>query len=206
MTAEAPRLRTEHFELRGFEAGDLEAYTAMHADPDVMRMIAEGLPMTPSQAWAQLAFHIGQWELRGYGTWAVVDATDGRLAGRIGLLHPPDLADPELGLLLDKPWQRQGYGRELGIAVFDWAWNVAGLTRITCWIRPSNVATWTIAESLDGLRVGSAERHGATFDLWAFGPDPAALAAEVAAHPLLPTAPAPTPEGGWRSRLKGRRS
>jgi RimJ/RimL family protein N-acetyltransferase len=168
VTTEAPTIRTERFVLRGFRAADVDEYLTIHADAEVMRLVAEGRALEPPQAWAQLAFHIGQWRLRGYGSWAIEDVETGRLAGRVGFLHPPDLELPELGVVLARAWQGRGCGREVLGAVLEWAFHERGLARVTSWVRPGHDASAAMVASLGGRLTGTQQRSGATFDVWTF--------------------------------------
>jgi RimJ/RimL family protein N-acetyltransferase len=57
--------------LRMFRESDLDAYAAMCGDPDVMRYLGDGYPLTRAEAWRNLALILGHWQLRGFGFWAV---------------------------------------------------------------------------------------------------------------------------------------
>lgn len=68
-----PTLETDRLILRLFRETDLDAYSEMCADPDVMRYIGVGQPLSRSEAWRNMAMILGHWQLRGYGLWAVVE-------------------------------------------------------------------------------------------------------------------------------------
>jgi RimJ/RimL family protein N-acetyltransferase len=88
MTTAIPTLTTLRLVLRPFEPGDLAPLAAIHADPQVMRYVGDGRPCTREQTWRSMATHLGHWQLRGYGKWAVVEQATGRLIGRAGLWQP----------------------------------------------------------------------------------------------------------------------
>lgn len=56
-----PSISTDRLVLRGFEPRDEPAYIAMMADPDVTRFLADGKPLSPFDAWRQLAMFIGRY-------------------------------------------------------------------------------------------------------------------------------------------------
>jgi hypothetical protein len=69
-TFEIPTLTTERLRLRAFAAGDLDAYAAMQANPEVMRFLVDGRTHTRVEVWRIIAGSLGSWPLRGYGMWA----------------------------------------------------------------------------------------------------------------------------------------
>jgi RimJ/RimL family protein N-acetyltransferase len=50
-TFEIPTLVTARLRLRAFHAGDLDAYAAMQANPEVMRYLITGNTATRIQVW-----------------------------------------------------------------------------------------------------------------------------------------------------------
>ena len=72
-------LETERLRLRMFRTADFEAYAAICADPDVMRYLGDGKPLSKADAWRQIAMILGHWSLRGYGLWAVEERATGAL-------------------------------------------------------------------------------------------------------------------------------
>ena len=52
-TIEIPALRTSRLLLRAFHAGDLEAYAAMNADPEVRQFLG-GRVLTQQETWAAM--------------------------------------------------------------------------------------------------------------------------------------------------------
>ena len=55
---------------------DMDAHrqelAAIVADPAVMRFIGNGGPVERDVAWRLMAFHLGEWALRGRGNWAAL--------------------------------------------------------------------------------------------------------------------------------------
>jgi RimJ/RimL family protein N-acetyltransferase len=77
VTLETPRLL-----LRAFRGGDLEAYAAMSADPEVMRYIGAGASLDRNESWRSISGMLGHWQLLGYGMWALEEKATGALVGR----------------------------------------------------------------------------------------------------------------------------
>jgi RimJ/RimL family protein N-acetyltransferase len=115
-TFEIPTLTTERLRLRAFAAGDLDAYAAMQANPEVMRFLVDGRTHTRVEVWRIMAGFLGHWPLRGYGMWACVKADSGSFVGSIGIFQPLDWPEPELAYSLDRPFWGHGFATEAAAA------------------------------------------------------------------------------------------
>ena len=97
MTAfEIPTVITARLRLRAFCAGDLDAYAAMQANPEIMRYLLTGQTATRVQVWYTMLTSLGSWALRGYGMWACEEIAGGRFIGSVGIFEPLDWPEPEI--------------------------------------------------------------------------------------------------------------
>jgi hypothetical protein len=108
MPMAALRLETERLLLRQFRDTDIDAYAAMLADPEVMRYIGEGKPLTRDDAWRNMAMVAGHWSLRDYGMWAAEERSSGAFVGRVGLYYPEGWPGQEVGWALARPYWGEG--------------------------------------------------------------------------------------------------
>src|SRR5687767_306644 len=106
------QLETDRLVLRLFVESDLEAYARICADPEVMKYLGSRKPLNRAEAWRQMAFFLGHWQLRGYGIWAVEEKAGGALVGRIGLHNPEGWPGLEVGWLLGRAVWGRGYAPE----------------------------------------------------------------------------------------------
>src|SRR5437764_9602721 len=91
MTAFAiPTVETARLRLRAFHAADLDAYSAMQANPEVMRYLLTGQTASRVQTWYTMLTSLGSWALRGYGMWACDEIAAGRFIGSVGIFEPLD--------------------------------------------------------------------------------------------------------------------
>jgi RimJ/RimL family protein N-acetyltransferase len=67
---EIPTVTTDRLRLRAFQADDLDAYSTMQVNPEVMRYLVTGHTSTRAEVWRTMATSLGAWALRGYGMWA----------------------------------------------------------------------------------------------------------------------------------------
>jgi RimJ/RimL family protein N-acetyltransferase len=165
-----PRLETERLHMRPWHASDFEAFAAIMADADVARYLS-GTPLSRADAWRSLAAGVGQWHLRGYGTWAVERKSDGALLGRVGIIHPEGWPGIEVGWTLGKEAWGKGYATEAALASIDYAFITLPLDRVISIIHPQNVASQKVAARVGetkGQRI-NLEFGGKDYpaDIWA---------------------------------------
>jgi len=125
-------LATDRLILRQWEAGDLEPFARMNADPEVMRYFLTTLDRRASDDFARV-IEAGIAE-RGWGLWAVEVVGVAPFIGFVGL-HPvaPDLAGGEIveiGWRLDRPYWGRGYATEAGRVVLAHAFARLGLAEL----------------------------------------------------------------------------
>jgi RimJ/RimL family protein N-acetyltransferase len=167
MTAfEIPSVVTERLRLRAFRAGDLDAYAAMQANPEVMRYLVTGGTATRVQVWYTMLTAMGSWALRRYGMWAVEEIATGRFAGSVGIFQPLDWPEPEIAYSLDRPFWGRGLATEAAGAARDWLFANFPYPRAASFIRPENRASIRVAERLGAVCEGTTELRGVTFQHW----------------------------------------
>ena len=142
------QLQTDRLLLRMFRESDLEAYASFCADPEVMRYLGEGKPLSRIEAWRHLALVLGHWQLRGYGLWAVEERATGALVGRIGFWNPEGWPDFEVGWTLGRPYWGKGFATEGARAALQFAFTEMQRTHVISLIRPENANSIRVAERL----------------------------------------------------------
>ena len=152
-----PELHTRRLVLRRFTEQDLDAYAEMCANPEVMRFLGPGKPLSRADAWRQIAFFLGHWELRGYGMWAVEEKESGSFVGRIGFLDPEGWPGFELGWALGREWWGKGFATEGARAALEHAFGELGRTHVISLVYPENAPSIRVAERLGEVLEGETE-------------------------------------------------
>jgi RimJ/RimL family protein N-acetyltransferase len=134
-------LQTQRLLLRPFREDDLDEYAYICADAEVMRYIGDGRPLGRADAWRQMAFLLGHWQLRGFGIWAAQSRETGALLGRIGLYRPEGWPGLEVGWLLDRACWGQGLATEGGWVALEYAFTQLGASHVLRVIHPDNAAS-----------------------------------------------------------------
>jgi len=141
-------LETERLILRMFREDDAAAYARICADAEVMRYIGEGRALSVLEAWRQMAYIVGHWQLRGYGHWAVEEKSSGRLMGRIGFFNPAGWPGFELGWTLGREFWGKGYATEGARRAPKYAFEEMDRDHVISLIQPDNKASIKVAERL----------------------------------------------------------
>jgi RimJ/RimL family protein N-acetyltransferase len=147
-----PTLRTERLILRAPLLADFEPYAAFFASP---RSGYEDGPKSRGAAWKEFAAAVGQWALRGYGAWSLEERATGAYAGEVGIFHPANYPEPEIGWTLMAPFEGRGLAFEAACAARDWAYATLGLASLVSYIDAANLRSVRLAERL-GARLDRA--------------------------------------------------
>lgn len=91
----------------------------------------------------------------GYGMWVVINKADGQLIGRAGIEPKEDFA--ELGYVIAREYQNQGYATEVCRGVLLYAADTLGLPDIYVRVQKENTASLRICEKLKFEPVPRAE-------------------------------------------------
>jgi RimJ/RimL family protein N-acetyltransferase len=153
------RLETERLILRMFREDDFEPFARMCADAEVMRYIG-GKIYTRFEAWRSMAFHIGHWQLLGYGHWAIEEKASGCFIGRVGFLNPAGWPGFEIGWTLRRESWGKGYATEGARRALDYAFTELGREHVISLIHPENAASIRVAERLGEKVEGTTEVLG----------------------------------------------
>lgn len=165
-----PELITPRLRLRAFLANDFDAYAEMMADPDVTRFLGDGHALSRREAWRQMAMFLGHWALRGYGIWAVEERATNTFIGRIGCHYPEGFPGFEIAYTLARQAWGHGYAREGAEASLTFARETLRQRDIVSVIRPDNIASIRVAESLGARRAETVEFYGAPSVLYRYPP------------------------------------
>ena len=155
---ETPRLR-----LRRWRPEDLDTLACWHADPVLMRHM--GKPSFAREETEVLLAGVERhWQTHGFGLWAAEEKETRVLIGRVGLSYHrewPD--DPEVGWLIDAPWQGRGLATEAGAACLRYAFGELAFERVVSISTAENGASRRVMAKLGFTP--SQEVHDSVFGL-----------------------------------------
>ena len=140
------RLRTQRLILRRWRDSDREPFARMNADPEVMRYFPRALTRHESDALIDRSD--AEFDLRGYGRWAVEIPDEAPLIGFVGLSLATFQPMPEIGWRLDRSAWGRGFATEAARATIEDAFDRLGLEEVLSWTVPTNLASIRVMERL----------------------------------------------------------
>jgi RimJ/RimL family protein N-acetyltransferase len=145
-------LVTERLLLRRWRPEDLDPFAAICANPEVMRFIGTGRPLSHAQVRRVIAAFEQGWEARGFGLWAAELRDTGDLAGFVGLhvpaFLPQILPAVEVGFRLARSCWGRGLATEGARASLRHAFNDLGLDRVVSIRHPGNGRSGRVMDKL----------------------------------------------------------
>jgi RimJ/RimL family protein N-acetyltransferase len=145
-SVETPRLM-----LRLPEEHDAEPLVIIHQDPEVLEkkqvtlMAPTGAIDVGLQNVRRMRRH---WDERGYGQWAVVEKSSGRVIGCVGFFHPDGWPGIDLGWIFHRERWGHGFATEACRAALEWAWQTDGIDHVISLIAPHDLRSIRIATKI----------------------------------------------------------
>jgi len=152
-------LETDRLFLRrwGIPA-DVDAARSIFADPEVMRYIPAGV-MSDEQIERMMGRFNAEIDERGFGLWAVIERTSGRLVGESGLHVYAPTGEVEIAWLYAKDVWGNGYATEAGAAILKYGFERADLGRIICLVDGRNRRSMAVADRLGFAYLGDDQYY-----------------------------------------------
>ena len=145
-------LATERLVLRQWHSGDVNPFSELCGDPEVMSWIGDGSTRTPQECLRIVGTFQSAWARDGFGLFAVEDCNSQRFIGFCGLSVPEFLPEilpaVEIGWRLGRSSWGKGFATEAARACVDFAFSQAGLERLVCIYQIGNEASARIIKKL----------------------------------------------------------
>lgn len=145
---------TERMVIRTFTAADVEPLADLHADPDVMRFITGGVPMTYEKVRDEVLPKFIGYEQRhpGLGIFAAIRRDTAAFIGWFQLqIHEDDPKELELGYRFMRNCWGQGYATEGSRALVRVAFEERGAERVVAGAMRANRGSTRVMEKV-GLK------------------------------------------------------
>lgn len=145
---DAPWVVFETARLRGrrWVAGDLGPLFEVYGDPETVRYVGDGSPITMAQCEAWLEVTAANYARRGYGMFTLEDRQTGEVVGFCGLVHPGGQEEPEIKYALRRARWGAGLAGEFIPALLEYGARVHGLRQVIATVHPENLASRRVLE------------------------------------------------------------
>ncbi len=148
MCASALTLETERLILRRPAPRDKDSIVAFYMSE---RSQYTGGNQPLFGAWKMAAMMYGQWEINGFGLWAVTMKGDDSILGLVGPFYPDGWPETEFGWLMFDGSEGKGIAFEAAQAALKDARERLGWREIVHYINPENARSVALAERLGAV-------------------------------------------------------
>ncbi|MGV3696376.1 GNAT family N-acetyltransferase [Flavobacterium sp.] len=146
-------LETQRCYLRELNVDDAQSFYDLNADPEVVRYTGDKPFETVQEAKSFLENYF-QYQLYGYGRWAVIDKKTNAFIGWCGLKYSADLDEVDLGYRFFRKYWNLGYATETAKACIDFGFNNLNLHKIIGRAMVDNVGSIRVLEKTGMEYVG----------------------------------------------------
>lgn len=159
-------IQTEGLQLREFTISDATVIGRIYADEEVMRYIGRGGAVDEAVTEQMLNAFIRSYEENGFGIWACVDKSSGKIIGHCGFNILPVTGDIEIAYLLDKPYWGKGIATSIAEETLRYGFEELKLKKIVALAYPENLASIRVIEKLGLNYDGRKEFFGIIFSFF----------------------------------------
>ena len=142
------QLRTERLALRPFVRDDLVNLHQLWTNPGVRKYLWDDKIIPRERVQEEIESSLNNFELHGYGHWALLLHGDSALAGFCGLKPSIEPAAAELYYALAPEYWGQGVVVEAAVAVLHHGFQERKLARVRAGTDPPNTASIRVMEKL----------------------------------------------------------
>ncbi len=141
-------MTTERLLIRETTLDDIDEFYKIYADPEMTRYM-EGLFEDPEDEKRYQKDYIEKvYSLMGFGVWTLIRKEDGRIIGRAGFSVRNGFDEIELGFLIGRDFQRQGYAFEACKAILDYGRDMLLFEKVQTLVKKENEASLELCRKL----------------------------------------------------------
>lgn len=147
-------LETQRLLVREITEADVPRLYELYRDPEITEYM-EDLFENPAEEVAYTRHYIENiYAFYGYGMWIVIEKETGEIIGRAGLENKEGFDGLELGFMIGKNYQRQGYAFEVCQAIIAYAEEELEIQDICALVREENKASIALCHKLGFVAKG----------------------------------------------------
>lgn len=159
-------LRTERCIIREMTTEDVDAFYEIYKEPSITAYM-EGLYPEKEQEIDYIKKYIKNvYEFFEYGLWTVVEKQSGKVIGRAGISWREETETVELGYVIAKPFQRQGYAYEVCSAILAYAHEELEMEQIAAYVKKENEASRALCRKLKFHLKGEIKIRNVYYEKW----------------------------------------
>lgn len=141
-------IKTDRLIIRETTVDDVDEFYKLYKEPE-MTQYMEGLFENPEDEKRYQKDYIEKvYGLLGFGVWTLVKASDNTVIGRAGYSIRNGFDEIELGFLIGKKYQRQGYAFEACKAILEYGRDVLNFDKVQTLVKKENQISINLCKKL----------------------------------------------------------
>lgn len=156
---------TPHVSVREWSLQDVDSCFLLAANPLVMKYISEPIK-DPTQALEAIKRRHRDYATRGYGRYAVVEKSSGKVIGLTGPRYDSDIDCVDVAVWLLPDYWGKGLGTEILKECLNFCFDRLALKRVVGIVDPLNGASKRILEKCGMTFEGIIDYHGEKCELY----------------------------------------
>ena len=158
---------TERLLCRRWQVQDIEPLFAVYSDPEAMRWVGDGQPISWENCEKWLQVTQTNYATRGYGMFALVEKLSNSVIGFCGLVHPGGQIEPEIKYAFARSEWGRGFASEVIPSLLAYGASQHGLQTIIATVAVENLASQRVlAKSGMVLREQRRNEDESTTDVY----------------------------------------
>ncbi len=144
-------LETKRCLVRETVIEDVDAFYELYKEKEITRYM-EPLYEKREEEIAYIESYIKNiYGFYGFGIWTIVEKKSHRVIGRAGVEYREGWELPEMGFMIGKEFQRQGYAYEVCRAISDYMYENYDMDELLMFIEPENTPSILLAKKLGAV-------------------------------------------------------
>lgn len=141
-------LETGRCLVRETTTEDVDSFYELYKDEEITRYMEPLFEDRDEEIEYTKSYIKNVYEFYGFGMWTIVEKNTGKVIGRAGVSYREGFEHPELGFMIGKNFQRQGYAYEVCSAIVDYMYENYEMEEILIFIEPQNTPSIFLAKKL----------------------------------------------------------
>lgn len=143
-----PRVETDRFFLRAFEARDLDAAVRLFGDDEVQKYLVPENKRTVERMKITFRNVVRRWRERGFGLWCVAEKSADKMCGYCGFQYFDETPDVEIVFAFFKDCWGKGVASEAAKASLRFGFEELRFERVFAATHPENAASRRVLEKI----------------------------------------------------------
>ncbi|EYE88157.1 acetyltransferase [Fervidicella metallireducens AeB] len=161
-------INTKRLVMRQFQDDDINQYISIMTNPNVTQYLGNRKNKTSAEVLGIMEKFKKLWSENGYGVWAVIEKSSGKIIGHCGYMTVEEYGEVELLYAFDENYWGKGFATEAAKAAIEYASLHYNWTKIIAMAYSGNAASNHILKKLGFWYDKEITLHGGRLKLYSF--------------------------------------